>query len=62
MLSDARVSKIQQFKGTTTFSICFIKNFDREWDAAVDRLRSSKAELSRIRIVPRESEYRNVRT
>lgn len=62
MLSDARISMIQQLKGTTRFSIQFIKDFDREWDAAVLQLRNSGVDLSRIPIASKATEYKNVRT
>lgn len=62
MLTDAKVSMIQQLKGTTTLSIRFIKEFDREWDAAVLKIRNSGADLSRVLIVSGSKEYKNVRT
>lgn len=61
MLTDARVSMIQQLKGTTTLSIRFIKDFDREWDAAVQRIRNSKVDLSKIPILPGSKEYKKVK-
>lgn len=62
MLTDARVSMIQQLKGTTQMSIQFIKDFDREWDAAVKRVRNSGVDLGRIKLVEKHTEYKNVRT
>ena len=61
MLSDARLSMIQQLKGTTTLSIQFIKDFDLEWDAAVLRVRNSGADLSKIPILPGSKEYKKVK-
>ena len=58
MLTDAKVSMIQQLKETSAMSIKFIKNFDREWDAAVLQIRNSKKDLSGIPIVPGSKEYK----
>lgn len=62
MLTDAKVSMIQQLKGTAAMSIQFIKDFDREWDAAVARLRDSGADLNKIMLIEKNVEYKNVRT
>ena len=62
MLSEARISMIQQFKGAATYSIAFIRNFDREWDAVVDNIKNSGADLGKIRITAKHTEYKNVRT
>ena len=62
MLTDERVKLIQQLRGTTHFSIPFIKQFDIEWSSAVDRLKRSKANLGKIRLTSKSEEYKNVRT
>lgn len=50
MLTDNKANMILQLRGSTHFSIDFIKSFDREWDIAVDRLKRSGANLKRIKI------------
>lgn len=62
MLTDAMASMIQQLKGTTQMSIQFIKDYDREWDAAVARLRNSGTDLSKILLIEKHTEYKKVRT
>ena len=62
MLSDLKVREIQQFKGTATLSTKFIRSFDKEWKLAVDNLRGSGVDLSKIVLVPDNVEYRNEKT
>ena len=39
LLVKERIREIQKEKGTTTFTIAFIKKFDEEWDTVVGRLK-----------------------
>ncbi len=62
MLSDLKVREIQQIKGTAALSTKFIRSFDKEWELAVNKLRSSGVNLARLVLVPDNVEYRNERT
>lgn len=56
MLTAVKVSMIQQIKAG--YSAKFIRDFDREWDGAVGRLRNSRTDLAGIPLVQGNTEYR----
>ena len=50
VLTPAQISKIQAEKGPTQFSVKYITSFEIEWIKVVERLKRSKADLSKINI------------
>jgi hypothetical protein len=62
MLTDERVKMIQQLRGTTHFSIEFIKDFDRKWTETAAELKKTGIDFSGIKLVPVHTEYKKVRT
>ena len=60
MITDKTAHEIQGMKSTLPLN--FIREFDKEWEEAVKRVRSSGKRLWNMPIVPGRTEKKNVRT
>lgn len=53
MMSEDDIHSVLKFRNSKPFDICFIKEFDREWDNVVKQLKHSEADLKSIQIMPK---------